>query len=179
MAMAWVTEVTNHTQHDVKIRQYDPTWHPEVSFVTDPHRYTRRMMSGDEWVVYGMSQSNGNFGLANVKYCAVPWADFGRLEIQGPTDTVRFIVGPSQSDSKYDYLRCFKANDDIVFETKIGGRGGGWWAGSIDFHLALRDDMFKWTVWSSNAGAQGFIEGVKQAFEDNAQVLGKIIGIFK
>ncbi|HEX8597241.1 MAG TPA: hypothetical protein VF952_01845 [Chloroflexia bacterium] len=146
MAMVWITQIENFRKEIFTLRQSDPTYHPVIG----GHQY-----KPDERIRVLPRYSK------NASSFAVPWADHGRLLIDGPNSRVTVIVGPT-STSSIDYLRCFdRQKNEIKPALPMGPRGGSQIA-DVSLHLVFNDTGVHFIIWSANQVGNDIIQEAKK-----------------
>jgi hypothetical protein len=161
MSMVWITRVANYLPDTtITLRQNDPTYHP----VINGHQYNKN----DPIVIPpGVAQ--------DCKWFVIPWANSGRLQVQGPDGMLQFNIGPTSLGASDDSLRMLDAHENMTNAASMGPRGAGWVA-SVDLHLVFNENGMLWQVWDANRVGHDILEKADKIFMDVAPgLLGALL----
>jgi hypothetical protein len=201
MAMGWIKQIWNGTDSTFTLRQNDPSWRPIQDLVmTGPLSWAGRKYEIDEaitvppriksrrpvpWIPFEVPVNPPMLSNMKFEYFIIPWAESGRLLIDGPGGSAEIVIGPTSATSD-DFLRFLDPQTRLEFTppVEIGPRGGGWVA-SVDFHLIFNTLDAKgalFQVWAAHAGGDAAMKAMLEAAKAGLEVAGgalfkKLLGI--
>ncbi|MFF4576072.1 hypothetical protein [Streptomyces sp. NPDC001410] len=166
MATVWLEKVFNLSDYSFTLLQNDGTWRPYC-------RERGQSYGRDEEIPINSGE------VLRFDHFFIPWADWGRLRVQGPEGGVDFVVGPA-SWSSLDNLRGFDDGRNEIFTVEMGPRGS-WWSSSVSLHLVFHNDGMRWSIWSANNVGGDILSKAGSLLDQAAtELIKKLIGgLFK
>jgi hypothetical protein len=193
MAMGWITQVWNNTDTEFVLKQNDPSWRPIQDVGRGANPFFGRRYQPDEPIVVGPQFRFVDlpWGLRypidppqprrmTFDYFIIPWAEAGRLLIEGPGGSAEIVIGPTGAGSD-DFLKFLdpRTRVDLSPPAVVGPRGGGWRA-SVDYHLVFNEPAAKgafFMAWAAHNVGSVVLESAKEALEKAGPViLTKLLG---
>jgi hypothetical protein len=179
VAMGWITQVWNNTDTTFTLRQNDPSWRPIQDVGRGANPFFGRRYEPDEAIVV---EPQARFvdlpwGLGRLPvdppqprnihfaYFVIPWAEDGRLLLEGPGGSVEIVIGPTGAGSD-DFLKFLdpRTRVDLAPSAVVGPRGGGWRA-SVDYHLVFNEPAAKgafFMAWAAHNVGSVVLESARR-----------------
>lgn len=136
IALAWITQVKNDSNFAFTLFQNDPTKHPVYNgcqFLPDePIHVSPRSTMDFSWFV-------------------IPWHDYGRLLVRGPSRNVIWQVVPFVNRDK-DTLQGRLAKGGVVQNVDLGDLGGPLLGDQIEFQLNASNTGIKFERTGAGVG---------------------------
>ena len=133
MASAWITRITNSTQHTLQFIQSDPMMHPTIEQSQNVRIVEQGVQNpqGGVQVQSGQTIEVGPGGSLSASWFAIPWHGYGTLVFKNGNKQITFTTGPKDGA---DYLIVNGAINEAL---KIGNQHG--WQ-NLELSVNINDD---------------------------------------